>query len=193
MSSIRSSARVGGFTYAIRNIVVEAKKVEASGQAVRYLNIGDPIPFGFRTPAHLIEAVSRAMRDGHNGYTASAGIQSAREAVADEYMCTRHAGHAGPRHAHLWDVGRHRTGARRAGRRGRRRPRADADVSALHCRARQARRAGGVLPDRSVQPVAAGPGRHPAEDDTGDARAGRDRSEQPDRIGVPGIDTAGVD
>ena len=26
------------------------------------------------------------MRDGHNGYTASAGIQSAREAVADEYI-----------------------------------------------------------------------------------------------------------
>ena len=86
MSSIRSSARVGGFTYAIRNIVVEARKVEASGQAVRYLNIGDPISFGFRTPAHLVEAVSRAMRDGHNGYTASAGIQSAREAVADEYI-----------------------------------------------------------------------------------------------------------
>ena len=85
MSSIRSSARVGGFTYAIRNIVVEARKVEAAGQTVRYLNIGDPIPFGFRTPAHLVEAVSRAMRDGHNGYTASAGIQSAREAVADEY------------------------------------------------------------------------------------------------------------
>ena len=61
MSSIRSSARVGGFTYAIRNIVVEAKKVEASGQAVRYLNIGDPIPFGFRTPAHL----GRSREPGH--------------------------------------------------------------------------------------------------------------------------------
>ena len=82
---IRSSARVRGFTYAIRNIVGEAKKVEAAGRRVRYLNIGDPIPFGFHTPPHLVDAVSRAMRDGHNGYTASAGIQSAREAVADEY------------------------------------------------------------------------------------------------------------
>ena len=82
---IRSSARVRGFTYAIRNIVGEAKKVEATGRRVRYLNIGDPIPFGFHTPPHLVDAVSRAMRDGHNGYTASAGIQSAREAVADEY------------------------------------------------------------------------------------------------------------
>jgi alanine-synthesizing transaminase len=83
---IRASARVRGFTYAIRNIVVEAKKVEAAGTRVRYLNIGDPIPFGFKTPPHLIEAVSRAMRDGHNGYTASSGIESAREAVAAEFV-----------------------------------------------------------------------------------------------------------
>ncbi len=84
-SPIRSSARVRSFTYAIRNIVAEAKKVEAAGRAVRYLNIGDPIPFGFRTPPHLVEAVSRAMRDGDNGYTASVGILPAREAVAAEY------------------------------------------------------------------------------------------------------------
>ena len=71
--------------YAIRNIVAEAKKVEASGKAVRYLNIGDPIPFGFQTPPHLIEAVSKAMRDGHNGYTASAGIEPARAAVTEEF------------------------------------------------------------------------------------------------------------
>jgi alanine-synthesizing transaminase len=52
---------------------------------VRYLNIGDPIPFGFRTPPHLIDAVNRAMRDGHNGYTPSVGIESARNAVAAEW------------------------------------------------------------------------------------------------------------
>jgi alanine-synthesizing transaminase len=84
-ASVRASARVRGFTYAIRNIVAEARKVEASGRRVRYLNIGDPIQFGFRTPPHLIDAVSRALRDGHNGYTASAGILPAREAVAAEY------------------------------------------------------------------------------------------------------------
>ena len=84
-TAIRPAARVRGFTYAIRNIVVEAKKVEATGRKVRYLNIGDPIPFGFRTPPHLIEAVDRAMRDGHNGYTASVGIDPARTAVAAEW------------------------------------------------------------------------------------------------------------
>jgi aspartate/methionine/tyrosine aminotransferase len=32
-----------------------------------------------------VEAVTRAIRDGHNGYTASAGIEPAREAVAQEW------------------------------------------------------------------------------------------------------------
>jgi alanine-synthesizing transaminase len=82
---VRVASRIHGFTYAIRNVVAEARKVEAAGQTVRYLNIGDPIPFGFQTPPHLVEAVARAMRDGHNGYTASVGIAPAREAVAAEY------------------------------------------------------------------------------------------------------------
>ena len=82
---IPTAARVHRFTYAIRNIVAEAHKVEAAGTRVRYLNIGDPIAFGFKTPAHLVTAVERAMRDGHNNYGPSAGIPAAREAVAGEY------------------------------------------------------------------------------------------------------------
>jgi alanine-synthesizing transaminase len=83
-SAIPVASRVSGFVYAIRNIVTEARKVEATGRKVRYLNIGDPITFGFRTPPHLIEAVERALRDGHNGYAPSVGILPAREAVAAE-------------------------------------------------------------------------------------------------------------
>ena len=85
-TGVRVSARISRFSYAIRNIVSEARKVEAAGRRVRYLNIGDPIPFGFKTPPHLVEAVSRAVRDGHNGYTPSVGIPSARDAVAAEYV-----------------------------------------------------------------------------------------------------------
>ncbi len=73
------------FTYAIRNIVVEARRVEAAGMHVRYLNIGDPVAFGFHTPPHLIAVVERALRDGQNGYGPSVGIAPAREAVAQEY------------------------------------------------------------------------------------------------------------
>src|SRR5215212_7926456 len=79
------ASRVSGFVYAIRNIVAEARKVEASGRTVRYLNIGDPITFGFRTPPHMVAAVERALRDGHNGYVPSPGIPEAREAVANEF------------------------------------------------------------------------------------------------------------
>ena len=79
---IPSAPRIAGFAYAIRNIVTEARKVEASGRKVRYLNIGDPVAFGFCTPPHLIEAVERAMRNGDNGYVPSVGIPAAREAVA---------------------------------------------------------------------------------------------------------------
>jgi alanine-synthesizing transaminase len=83
-TAIPVARRVSGFVYAIRNIVAEARKVEATGKKVRYLNIGDPITFGFKTPPHMIEAVERAMRDGHNGYAPSVGILPAREAVAGE-------------------------------------------------------------------------------------------------------------
>ena len=84
-TAISVASRVEGFTYAIRNIVAEARKVEATGRTVKYLNIGDPIPFGFKTPDHLIEAVIKALRDGHNGYGPSPGIQPAREAVAADF------------------------------------------------------------------------------------------------------------
>src|SRR5687767_6971659 len=79
------AGRVNRFSYAIRNIVAEAKAVEARGTRVRYLNIGDPVAFGFRTPPHLVEVVTRALHDGHNGYVASVGIAPAREAVATDY------------------------------------------------------------------------------------------------------------
>lgn len=82
---IATARRVERFEYAIRNIVSEAQRVEAGGTRVRYLNIGDPVAFGFRTPLHLIAAVERALHDGHNGYGPSPGLAEAREAVASEY------------------------------------------------------------------------------------------------------------
>ena len=83
--AIPVAARVNRFTYAIRQIVAEARAVEAQGTRVRYLNIGDPVAFGFATPPHLVAAVERAMRDGHNGYMPSPGIPAAREAVSRDY------------------------------------------------------------------------------------------------------------
>ena len=71
-------------TYSIRRVVAEARKAEAAGKRIHYLNTGDPIAAGFATPPHMVEAVHKSLRDGENGYGPSIGLLSAREAVAAE-------------------------------------------------------------------------------------------------------------
>ncbi len=58
---IRPSERTAQFHYAIRNIVGAAEERERAGRPVIYLNIGDPQAYGFRPPAHVTEAVTRAL------------------------------------------------------------------------------------------------------------------------------------
>ena len=45
-AAIPVASRVNRFSYAIREVVAEARRVEAAGTRVRYLNIGDPVAFG---------------------------------------------------------------------------------------------------------------------------------------------------
>lgn len=59
--------------YAIRDVVAPARELEKAGHKILRLNIGDPIAYGFKPPAHLIEALHKAALDGHNGYSASEG------------------------------------------------------------------------------------------------------------------------
>ena len=56
------ASRVNRFSYAIRNIVAEAKAVEAAGRQVRYLNIGDPVAFGFQPGRGLGGNVGRDLQ-----------------------------------------------------------------------------------------------------------------------------------
>src|SRR5438128_2356496 len=58
----RPAPHIEHVRYAIRNIVAEAARVEATGKRVLYCNIGDPLKFDFATPPHLVEAVVRAVR-----------------------------------------------------------------------------------------------------------------------------------
>ncbi|MFN3385953.1 MAG: aminotransferase class I/II-fold pyridoxal phosphate-dependent enzyme [Candidatus Thermochlorobacter sp.] len=76
--------RTQNYKYAIRNIVAEAKKIEAQGRKVIYLNIGDPALYGFQPPEPLQEAITKAVREGYNGYSPSVGITEARTAIAEE-------------------------------------------------------------------------------------------------------------
>jgi alanine-synthesizing transaminase len=81
---IPPASRMSTVSYSIRRVVVEARKAEAAGKRIHYLNTGDPVAAGFITPAHMVEAVTKALRDGENGYGPSVGLKAAREAVADE-------------------------------------------------------------------------------------------------------------
>ena len=80
---INPSKTASSVTYAIRNIVAEAKKIEAQGMKILYCNIGDPCKFDFQTPKHIISAVTDAMLRGENGYAPSPGIEEARVAVSN--------------------------------------------------------------------------------------------------------------
>jgi len=81
---IRPAARLENVRYAIRDLACYADEVARQGHQILYLNIGDPNQFDFKTPAHMIEAVSQAMRDGKNGYAPSPGIKPALEAIRGE-------------------------------------------------------------------------------------------------------------
>jgi len=76
-------------TYAIRDIVVKAKKLEAQGKKILYLNIGDPPVYDFETPRQLRQIVVDKILNSNAGarlnvstYADSMGIGEARQAVA---------------------------------------------------------------------------------------------------------------
>jgi alanine-synthesizing transaminase len=81
---IAPAQRLASVNYSIRRVAVEGKKTEATGKRIHWLNTGDPIAFGFRTPPHMVAAVEKSLRDGENGYGPSSGLLEAREAVAAE-------------------------------------------------------------------------------------------------------------
>src|SRR5712692_2653833 len=60
-------------------VLARATQLAAQGRDVINLGIGQP---DFKTPAHIVEAAVKALRDGHHGYTPAVGILPLREAVA---------------------------------------------------------------------------------------------------------------
>lgn len=84
VAEVMAASRMINVRYAIRDLVVAAEEVAREGHEILYLNIGDPCKFDFHTPPHMIEAVLKAMVDGHNGYAESLGIKPAIEAIRRE-------------------------------------------------------------------------------------------------------------
>jgi alanine-synthesizing transaminase len=81
---VAAAQRLENVRYAIRDLACLADEVAKKGHKILPLNIGDPLNFDFQTPAHLIEAVYKAMKDGKNGYAPSPGIKEALDAIRAE-------------------------------------------------------------------------------------------------------------
>ena len=81
---VAAAQRLENVRYAIRDLACVADEVAKKGHRILPLNIGDPLNFDFQTPAHLIEAVYKAMKEGKNGYAPSPGIKEALDAIRGE-------------------------------------------------------------------------------------------------------------
>jgi aspartate aminotransferase len=63
------------------DVLVRARELEAQGQEIIHLEIGEP---DFPTPGHIVEAATRAMREGRTHYGPPAGLPELRAAVAQD-------------------------------------------------------------------------------------------------------------
>jgi aspartate/methionine/tyrosine aminotransferase len=61
-------------------VLARARKLEAKGQNIVHLEIGEP---DFPTPPNIVAAAEKAIRDGFTHYTPAGGLMPARKAVAD--------------------------------------------------------------------------------------------------------------
>ncbi len=85
--NVEPSKRSDLVSYPIRDIVQEAKILEKQGKDMIYLNIGDPGPFDFRPPQHIIDAISEALKKNYSGYAPSEGDPELRKTAAEYEGC----------------------------------------------------------------------------------------------------------
>ena len=75
------SSKLDNVLYDVRGPVVdEAARLESEGAHILKLNIGNPAPFGFRTPVEVIQDMREQLPDCE-GYSDSRGLFSARKAI----------------------------------------------------------------------------------------------------------------
>ncbi len=81
MRKFNKSSKLDNVLYDVRGPVVEeANRMEAQGAHVLKLNIGNPAPFGFRTPDEVVFDMASQLTECE-GYSASKGLFSARKAI----------------------------------------------------------------------------------------------------------------
>ena len=81
MRTFTKSHKLDNVLYDVRGPVAdEAARMEAAGTHILKLNIGNPAPFGFRTPDEGVYDMSQQLPDTE-GYSPSKGLFSARKAI----------------------------------------------------------------------------------------------------------------
>ena len=81
MREFKKSNKLDNVLYDVRGPVAdEAARMESEGLRILKLNIGNPAPFGFRTPDEVIQDMRQQLPDCE-GYSNSHGLFSARKAI----------------------------------------------------------------------------------------------------------------
>lgn len=81
MRELKKSSKLDNVLYDVRGPVVEeAGRMEEAGTHVLKLNIGNPAPFGFRTPDEVIYDMRQQLTECE-GYSDAKGLFSARKAI----------------------------------------------------------------------------------------------------------------
>ena len=81
MREFKKSTKLDNALYDVRGPVVdEAARMEQAGTQILKLNIGNPAPFGFRTPDEVIYDMRRQLTECE-GYSSAQGLFSARKAI----------------------------------------------------------------------------------------------------------------
>ena len=79
---MKISKKVAGGEYAIRDIVSAAREIEQQGKKVDYLNIGDPVQFGYQPPNNVKRALIDSVNNGNNFYPQSEGLPELLDEIA---------------------------------------------------------------------------------------------------------------
>ena len=94
MCEFKKSSKLDNVLYDVRGPVAdEAARMEGNGQHILKLNIGNPAPFGFRTPFEVVQDMRQQLPECE-GYSDSRGLFSARKAIM-QYAQIKHIPNVG--------------------------------------------------------------------------------------------------
>ncbi|WP_084349553.1 aminotransferase class I/II-fold pyridoxal phosphate-dependent enzyme [Moraxella oblonga] len=86
MTPLKKSTKLANVCYDIRGELLQtANRMEAEGQRIIKLNIGNPEPFGLLPPDEIVQDVAMNLQNA-SGYSDSKGIFSARKAILQYYQ-----------------------------------------------------------------------------------------------------------